>query len=208
MQVGLFAVFDGHAGDRAAIFLEKELKARVAALADPTNETQLSQCVQKLDADFLKDVEQREDGSTCTFCVVHPVDGTHATRIQFTTNAHNTHAQHLQSEAGTQTQTLDVHAAVDGKKAWEVIAVNVGDSRSMLIHPDGSIESLTEDHKPETEAENARIRAAGGCLSSLSSISLLSLSLALSLSRALSLTLTHTYDASFLCLFRRVGAWP
>lgn len=125
-EVGMFAVFDGHAGDRAAIFLEKELKARVAALADPTDETQLSQCVQKLDADFLKDVEQREDGSTCTFCVVHPVD------------------------------------AVDGKKAWEVIAVNVGDSRSVLIHPDGSIESLTEDHKPETEAENARIRAAGG----------------------------------------------
>lgn len=71
-DVGLFGVFDGHAGDRAAKFLAAELHKRVAALEDPTNEKQLSECVQKLDADFLTDTEAREDGSTCTFCVVYP----------------------------------------------------------------------------------------------------------------------------------------
>jgi serine/threonine protein phosphatase PrpC len=45
---------------------------------------------------------------------------------------------------------------------YDVMAVNVGDSRSMLIHPDGSIQPLTEDHKPENPVEEARIRAAGG----------------------------------------------
>jgi len=43
-----------------------------------------------------------------------------------------------------------------------VVAVNVGDSRSFLVHADGSIQSLTEDHKPDLPAEEARIRAAGG----------------------------------------------
>lgn len=124
-DIGLFAVFDGHAGERAAIFLEAELHKRVAALEDPTEEKQLSECVQKLDADFLSDESRREDGSTCTFCVVYP--------------------------------------SKTGKKCWEVLAVNVGDSRSIIMRKDGrTVVGLTEDHKPETEAEDARIRAAGG----------------------------------------------
>jgi len=48
------------------------------------------------------------------------------------------------------------------KGHFEVVAVNVGDSRSFLVHADGSIQSLTEDHKPDLPAEEARIRAAGG----------------------------------------------
>lgn len=123
-EVALFAVFDGHAGERAAIFLEAELHKRIAALEDPTNADQLSKCVQQLDADFLSMPEQREDGSTCTFCVVYPVEGE--------------------------------------SKKWNVISVNVGDSRSFILRPDGAVDSLTEDHKPETEAEMARITTAGG----------------------------------------------
>lgn len=124
-SIGLFAVFDGHAGDRAAIFLEAELHKRVAALEDPTEEKQLSECVQQLDADFLTDEQRREDGSTCTFCVVAPVE----------------------DAAGP---------------CWEVTAVNVGDSRSIIIKADGTCVGLTNDHKPEDELEDARIRAAGG----------------------------------------------
>jgi len=50
----------------------------------------------------------------------------------------------------------------DRKGYFEVTAVNVGDSRSFLVHADGTIQPLTEDHKPELPAEEARIRAAGG----------------------------------------------
>lgn len=127
-NVGLFAVFDGHAGDRAALFLADELHKRVAELEDPTDEQQLSDCVQKLDADFLERVEEREDGSTCTFCVVYPI------------------------EEGDE-------------RKFAVIACNVGDSRSIVVRADGTIESLTEDHKPENEEETARIIAAGGSVS-------------------------------------------
>lgn len=123
-QVGLFAVFDGHAGQKAAVFLEAELHKRIAALEDPTDEQQLSQCVQKLDADFLTQPTERDDGSTCTFCVIHPVEG-----------------------------------------GYEIIAVNVGDSRSILLKEDGTVEGLTVDHKPEDPEEDHRIRTAGGTVS-------------------------------------------
>lgn len=123
-EVGLFGVFDGHSGDAAARFLERELPARVAALDDPTDEEQLSRCVQELDADFCKDVQLRTQGSTCTFCIVLPYK--------------------------------------EKKGHFEVVAVNVGDSRSFLVRPDSSIQSLTEDHTPNLVAEEARIRAAGG----------------------------------------------
>lgn len=123
-EVGLFGIFDGHSGDAAALFLEGELAARVSALEDPTNEDQLSKCVQQLDADFCQNPKLRTQGSTCTFCVVVPCKGK--------------------------------------KGHYEVVAVNVGDSRSFLVHPDGTIHSLTEDHKPDIPAEESRIRAAGG----------------------------------------------
>lgn len=126
-EVGLFAVFDGHAGERAALFLAAELHKRVCELSDPTNEEQLKHCVQKLDADFLTDAKAREDGSTCTFCIVSPARGQ--------------------------------------PNHWEVIAVNVGDSRSALVKPDGTVVSLTEDHKPQNQEEIARIIAAGGTVS-------------------------------------------
>lgn len=51
----------------------------------------------------------------------------------------------------------------DGKQAWEVIAVNVGDSRAMIIRAeDGKCEALTEDHKPEDPRESKRIEQAHG----------------------------------------------
>jgi len=55
-----------------------------------------------------------------------------------------------------------VYPCKDKKGHFEIIAVNVGDSRSFLVHTDGSIQPLTEDHKPDLPGEEARIRAAGG----------------------------------------------
>jgi len=51
---------------------------------------------------------------------------------------------------------------LEKKGHFEVVAVNVGDSRSFLVRPDSSTQSLTEDHTPNLVAEEARIRGAGG----------------------------------------------
>eukprot|EP00397_Hematodinium_sp_SG-2012_P034536 GEMP01037049.1.p1 GENE.GEMP01037049.1~~GEMP01037049.1.p1 ORF type:complete len:402 (+),score=84.68 GEMP01037049.1:113-1318(+) len=47
---------------------------------------------------------------------------------------------------------------------WNVTFANAGDSRSILISADGSFVA-TEDHKPESPVEIARIRRAGGFVS-------------------------------------------
>src|SRR5690349_5405343 len=47
----------------------------------------------------------------------------------------------------------------------KAIVANVGDSRCLLIAPDGMVKFTTEDHKPDQVDEAARIRAAGGHVS-------------------------------------------
>merc|ERR1712232_501702 len=50
----------------------------------------------------------------------------------------------------------------NGEPAWRVTAANVGDSRALLLRPNGSFVELTQDHKPSLRKESARIRSAGG----------------------------------------------
>lgn len=49
-----------------------------------------------------------------------------------------------------------------GQKSWRVIAVNVGDSRAILVRANGDLVSLTHDHKPSLREEAERIKACGG----------------------------------------------
>lgn len=51
-------------------------------------------------------------------------------------------------------------ALVIGKK--KVICANAGDSRAIVVRSDGSIASLSNDHKPNSPAENRRIHELGG----------------------------------------------
>mmetsp|Transcript_23741 Transcript_23741/g.33199 ORF Transcript_23741/g.33199 Transcript_23741/m.33199 type:complete len:388 (-) Transcript_23741:491-1654(-) len=54
----------------------------------------------------------------------------------------------------------------EGKKLYNITTANIGDSRAILIHADGKIEPLTEDHKPNNPEEMERITRAGGSVSS------------------------------------------
>lgn len=47
---------------------------------------------------------------------------------------------------------------------YHVAVANVGDSRALLLHADGSVDELSRDHKPMDEDESERIYAAGGCV--------------------------------------------
>ncbi len=52
-KLSFFSVFDGHAGDRASLYLSEVLHERVGALEDPTDSQQLIDCLLKVDEDFL-----------------------------------------------------------------------------------------------------------------------------------------------------------
>lgn len=51
------------------------------------------------------------------------------------------------------------------QRKYKVLVSNVGDSRTLIVGIDGKIRFVTEDHKPENEAESRRIRNAGGTVS-------------------------------------------
>lgn len=51
----------------------------------------------------------------------------------------------------------------ESDKSWTVTVGNIGDSRALLFRAkDKSVEALSQDHRPEHEAEKRRIYAAGG----------------------------------------------
>ncbi|CBZ52445.1 putative protein phosphatase 2C [Neospora caninum Liverpool] len=49
-----------------------------------------------------------------------------------------------------------------GEAVFRVVVANVGDSRAVLLHQDGSFTPLSRDQKPEQETERLRVEAAGG----------------------------------------------
>jgi len=127
-EMGFFGVYDGHGGSKASKYLETAMVDAVSKLKDPTNVDELKKACLAVDAEFLKRVDEREDGSTCVFSIVTPNE----------------------KKKGTYTIT----------------SVNIGDSRALLLHADGTVEALTEDHKPQNEEEMDRIQKAGGHVSS------------------------------------------
>uniref|UniRef100_A0A7S3ZC62 PPM-type phosphatase domain-containing protein n=2 Tax=Lotharella globosa TaxID=91324 RepID=A0A7S3ZC62_9EUKA len=54
----------------------------------------------------------------------------------------------------------------EGKKMYDIVTANIGDSRAILIRSNGKVEPLTEDHKPNNPEEMERIQRAGGSVSS------------------------------------------
>ncbi|KEP64796.1 UNVERIFIED_CONTAM: protein phosphatase 2C domain-containing protein [Hammondia hammondi] len=50
----------------------------------------------------------------------------------------------------------------NGDAVFRVVVANVGDSRAVLLHRDGSFTPLSRDQKPEQDTERLRVEAAGG----------------------------------------------
>eukprot|EP00914_Ancora_sagittata_P022422 GHVO01044611.1.p1 GENE.GHVO01044611.1~~GHVO01044611.1.p1 ORF type:complete len:524 (-),score=62.65 GHVO01044611.1:228-1799(-) len=79
--------------------------------------------------------------------------------------AHSAHSHNFDCSLSGTTATVILHRSVSATKGKLYVA-HVGDSRAVLgrLDDDDKIEAidLTEDHKPNNEAEKARIHASGG----------------------------------------------
>lgn len=154
-NAGLFAVFDGHGGENASIFMSKRLTEEVAKLDDPHSHAALTRVVADLDKEFLM-TDDKENGSTCLFAVVEQVSGGAA--------APAASPKKKKSGAKKKKKTKSISGTLDLKttKRFKITIANVGDSRAILLKADGKSISLTNDHKPDNELEKERIQAAGG----------------------------------------------
>eukprot|EP01062_Namystynia_karyoxenos_P063248 TRINITY_DN56060_c0_g1_i1.p1 TRINITY_DN56060_c0_g1~~TRINITY_DN56060_c0_g1_i1.p1 ORF type:complete len:459 (+),score=99.56 TRINITY_DN56060_c0_g1_i1:85-1377(+) len=156
-------VYDGHSGDKVAKFLSAELHRSIDALDEFDDES-----IQKAVVDFDQRVGRLHfamNGSTCVFCLVRVSEWEGDEE-----EADGEAASPGDAAAGS---PAPASGEAQGKpsprrrrpRKYEVCCANVGDSRAMVIRRDGTLEALTEDHKPSDPAEKKRIEAAGGFVS-------------------------------------------
>jgi serine/threonine protein phosphatase PrpC len=141
-NMSLFAVFDGHGGDKASIFMAERLHKEVAKLDKPNDQAALGKVIADLDREFCSMKSDRENGTTCCFALVVE--------------------QKAKPKAKSKNKKKGRKSKVEPAKSWHIIVGNLGDSRAILIKSDGKLHSLTTDHKPENPEEDKRIKAAGG----------------------------------------------
>ncbi len=82
-------------------------------------------------------------------------------------------------------------AVVKGNELW---VANAGDSRAVLCRK-GQALALSEDHKPQSEAERNRITAAGGFVSDVGGVSRCALGSAVAEGVAMRLRVQHRLRA-------------
>lgn len=148
----LFAVFDGHGG------------SRVSAIASETLPDILVNCAKLQFADQLVTPGSPE-------CVVMVERALHDAILEMDVKLREIGTEDPppgQDNSFELMGSTAMVALVDRSPAWEgglgpsrVIVANIGDSRGLLCRS-GELVSLSEDHKPEDPAEEARIVAAGG----------------------------------------------
>ncbi|ROT41748.1 protein phosphatase 2C [Sodiomyces alkalinus F11] len=120
-RISFFGVFDGHGGDKVALFAGEnihEIVAKQDTFKKGNYEQALKDGFLATDRAILNDPRYEEEVSGCTACV----------------------------------------GLITGDKIY---IANAGDSRSVLGIK-GRAKPLSQDHKPQLEAEKSRINAAGG----------------------------------------------
>lgn len=142
----LIGVYDGHGGEKAARFVEESIETYFAPIDSiDDNEDNLEKIVQvclDMDHHFINE-KDLDDG--CTACIVlgQPWDLVEDKPIP-----------HALAEPLSYEQR--------DKIGVKLLVVNIGDSRAIIVKPNGETVQCTEDHKPQDPVERARIVSAGG----------------------------------------------
>ncbi|PHJ17808.1 protein phosphatase 2c domain-containing protein [Cystoisospora suis] len=178
----LQAVFDGHGGSETAEFLAANVRKYFGSLKDLKPASITSACA-ALDKAIVELPEVGWSGSTgvlvFTELVEQPQEVTVAGREivpqddvanaffpledlicqdEMTTALRtNKPVPPCVTPAGVERMTIGVDDIL-----FKVTVANIGDSRALLLHSDGTYTRLSRDHKPNVPSEAARILTAGG----------------------------------------------
>lgn len=180
-SLSLFVVFDGHGGRAAAVFarenlpnflyssLEQGLEPSKALYQSflQTDKAFIAQCKGTSNQSNSEDKERETMSVSAT--------NTNTTSQSSTSSSSISQSQKQSAESISSTPTIQVSQSLEkdtsGTTAVAVLVshalhtlwvAHVGDSRAILIKQDGTVMSLTQDHKADRADEVERIRAAGG----------------------------------------------
>jgi len=148
-DLALFGVYDGHAGDSCARYLEKAVPRTVGNLSNPTVREQLEDAMLSVDEELLNNPDTRNNGSTCVIAIVKAV----AKNDIFPST--------VKVEVSGKSGLFEKKESISSK-VYQITVSNVGDSRALLLKKDGRWKLLTRDHKPSLPAEKVRIENAEG----------------------------------------------
>lgn len=170
--------------------MSKHITNKINSLSDPTDHTQLQQAIMELDDDFCRGGGRRFSGCTACIAIVTPVqsnnntsngeitpinnnDNTNNNDTSTSSTAHTSLSSNSNPNSNSTKRTKQLSnkrsfvssTPVQQKQRYKVLFVNVGDSRAILIEPNGDFSFVTTDHKPDNPNESQRIRSAGGSVS-------------------------------------------
>lgn len=130
-----FAIFDGHAGRKAALYCKENLYQEIDSLNNIHSDEELTKAVCKMDDCKL------QSGTTCVFTIIEPNQ---------VNNPFFFSLFYLFQISKKETNK------------FRVTISNLGDSRALLIDSTGTLKFMTYDHHPSRDSEIERITKAGG----------------------------------------------
>ncbi|KEP64981.1 UNVERIFIED_CONTAM: protein phosphatase 2C domain-containing protein [Hammondia hammondi] len=185
----LTALFDGHGGSEVSFFAAHNAPQFFEKLTNLEPQT-IENAIKSLDAAVVKLPELRHAGTTGVFVFIerlhapkkvlavgretHPlsdqVEEKDEEEIRFQPleslicedEARLASRLNLPAKACPAPPKSTVITIGEDKKLFQLTVANVGDSRAMLIHEDGTYTRLSRDHTPSAAGEQSRIENAGG----------------------------------------------
>eukprot|EP00070_Physeter_catodon_P049641 XP_028356535.1 probable protein phosphatase 2C 5 [Physeter catodon] len=177
------AVFDGHGGEQTSEYCADNVSRYLGVLKTFSFKSVKEACL-RMDADVLDAFGPRNvAGSTGVIAIIEkihsarrvtafgreilpedPAEAEHFIPVEVQLQQE----QLAEDPAGAKRYTPpSKHTVTLSPGSFLLTIVNIGDSRAMLFHEDGTLTRLSKDHKPSNPVERERVERAGGFVSNI-----------------------------------------
>ncbi len=165
------AIFDGHLGTETSQYLKENyrkflLGRTILEGVKKTSQDLITQACLNIDEEIKTKLKTDSgstgilayfdyNGFTCNYC---------KKKLQFFGDSCNTEKCRNNDENESYSSSEDEEKS-PSKYERDVLVANIGDSRCIVIHANGTFTSLSDDHKPLNPIEKKRIETAGSYIS-------------------------------------------
>eukprot|EP01084_Bolivina_argentea_P011321 21164_1 len=165
----VFGVFDGFNGDDASTYFSINLVDTLNKVDDLRDNDAIIQAIGQMDSNFLHSSNHNINaGCTFVFALIDKPDPeiSESTRLLNDSHSNSTSiSSEISSSSVTERKTADDFSTVFGTEhGFRVRVFWAGDSRAVLMSPDGQFTRLTVDHHCSCTKEAERIIKANGTI--------------------------------------------